>query len=39
MLNPRIWLQGGLLLGVVSVVLADSGFLPNLFRLTIRREF
>ena len=31
MLNPRIWLQGGLLLGVVSVVLADSGFIPNLF--------
>ena len=31
MLNPRILLPGGLLLGVVSVVLADSGFLPNLF--------
>lgn len=31
MLNPRIWLQGGLLLGAVTVVMADSGFLPNLF--------
>jgi cytochrome c peroxidase len=30
MLNPRIWLHGGLLLGVVSVVMADNGFLPNL---------
>ena len=28
--NPRILLQGGLLFGVVSVVMADSGFLPNL---------
>ena len=31
MLKPRIWLQGGLLLGAVTVVMADSGFLPNLF--------
>ena len=31
MLNVRIWLQGGLLLGAVTVALADSGFLPNLF--------
>ena len=31
MLNLRIWLQGGLLLGAVTVALADSGFLPNLF--------
>ena len=31
MQNPRIWLQGGLLLGVVSVVLADSGSITNLF--------
>jgi hypothetical protein len=30
MLTPRIWLLGGLLFGVVSVVMADSGFLPNL---------
>jgi cytochrome c peroxidase len=30
MLTSRIWLLGGLLLGVVSVVMADSGFLPNL---------
>src|SRR4029079_14863762 len=29
--NVRIWLQGGLLLGAVTVALADSGFLPNLF--------
>ena len=31
MLNLRIWLQGGLLLGAVTVALADNGFLPNLF--------
>ena len=30
-MNLRIWLQGGLLLGAVTVALADSGFLPNLF--------
>ena len=30
MLNLRIWLQGGLLLGAVTVALADSVFLPNL---------
>ena len=30
MLNLRIWLQGGLLLGAVTVALADNGFLPNL---------
>jgi len=30
MLTSRIWLLGGPLLGVVSVVMADSGFLPNL---------
>ena len=31
MLNLRIWLQGGLLFGAVSLALAESGFLPNLF--------
>ena len=31
MVKLRIWLQGGLLLGAVTVALADSGFLPNLF--------
>ena len=31
MLKFRIWLQGGLVLGAVTVALADSGFLPNLF--------
>ncbi|HEY6084100.1 MAG TPA: hypothetical protein VIU63_01810 [Nitrospira sp.] len=34
MLNPRIWLQGGLLLGAVTMAMADIGtlpFLPNLF--------
>ena len=31
MLNLRILLQGGLLLGAVTLALADSGFLPNLF--------
>jgi hypothetical protein len=31
MLNPRIWLQGGLLLGAATVVMADNGFLTNLF--------
>ena len=30
MLKPRMWLQGGLLLGAVTVVMADSGFIPNL---------
>ena len=29
-MNLRIWLQGGLLLGAVTVALASSGFLPNL---------
>ena len=31
MLNVRAWVLGGLLVGAVSVALADSGFLPNLF--------
>ena len=31
MLKPRMWLQGGLLLGVVTVAMADIGVLPNLF--------
>jgi cytochrome c peroxidase len=31
MLKPRMWLPGALLLGVTAVVMADSGFLPNLF--------
>jgi cytochrome c peroxidase len=30
-LKPRMWLQCGLLLGAVTVVMADSGFIPNLF--------
>ena len=29
MLNPRIWLQGGLLLGAATVVMADNGFLTK----------
>ena len=31
MLKPRMWLPGALLLAVTTVVMADSGFLPNLF--------
>ena len=31
MLKFRVWLLGGLLVGVGTVALADSGFLPNLF--------
>ena len=31
MLKTRIWLQGGLLLGAATVVMADNGFLTNLF--------
>ena len=31
MLNLRIGLAGGVLLGAVTIALADSGFLPNLF--------
>ena len=30
MLKPRMWLPGALLLGVTTVVMADSGVLPNL---------